>query len=136
MEMDRVLLKSKIHRATVTEANLDYEGSITIDKDLMDAAELVPYEQVHIFNMTNGQRFFTYVIEGRPGSGVICTNGAAAHLAREGDAVIIASFASYNENEVERHEPKLVYLNGKNKIKKIKPEPNKLTLAYSVKPLI
>src|SRR3972149_4308903 len=115
MEMDRVLLKSKIHRATVTEANLDYEGSITIDKDLMDAAELVPYEQVHIFNMTNG---------------------AAAHLAREGDTVIIASFASYNENEVKRHESKLVYLNGKNKIKKIKPEPNKLTLAYSVKPLI
>ena len=86
--------------------------------------------------MTNGQRFFTYVIEGKPGSGVICTNGAAAHLAREGDTVIIASFASYNENEEKRHEPKLVYVNGKNKIKKIKPEPNKLTLAYSAKPLI
>jgi aspartate 1-decarboxylase len=129
--MNRVLLKSKIHRATVTEANLDYEGSITIDKDLMNAADLIPYEQVHIFNLTNGQRFFTYVMEGEPGSGVICTNGAAAHLATEGDTIIIASFASYGETEGKRHEPRLVYVNGKNKIKKIKPEPQKLRLANS-----
>jgi aspartate 1-decarboxylase len=126
--MKRVLLKSKIHRATVTEANVNYEGSITVDRELMDAADLIPYEQVHIFNVINGQRFFTYVIEGKPGSGVICTNGAAAHLAREGDTVIIASFASYNENECKGHEPKLVYVNEKNKIKKIKPEPKKLGL--------
>src|ERR1700752_451523 len=110
--MKRVLLKSKIHRATVTEANVDYEGSITVDKDLMDASDLIPYEQVDIFNVTNGHRFFTYVIEGKPGSGVICTNGAAAHLAREGDTIIIASFAQYNEEECKRHEPKLVYVNG------------------------
>lgn len=129
--MKRVLLKSKIHRATVIEANVNYEGSITIDKDLMDAADLIPYEQVHIFNVINGRRFFTYVIEGKPGSGVICANGAAAHLAREGDTVIIASFASYNENECKRHEPKLVYVNEKNKIKKIKPEPKNLRLAKS-----
>ncbi|HEY7535354.1 MAG TPA: aspartate 1-decarboxylase [Thermodesulfobacteriota bacterium] len=129
--MNRVLLKSKIHRATVTEANLDYEGSITVDKDIMDAADLIPYEQVHIFNLTNGQRFFTYVIEGEPGSGVVCTNGAAAHLAREGDTIIIASFASYTENEGKKHEPRLVYVNGKNKIKRIKPEPKKLRLANS-----
>jgi aspartate 1-decarboxylase len=129
--MKRVLLKSKIHRATVTEANINYEGSITVDRDLMDAADLIPYEQVHIFNIINGQRFFTYVIEGKPGSGVICTNGAAAHLAREGDTIIIASFASYNENECKRHEPKLVYVSEKNKIKKIKPEPKKLRLAKS-----
>jgi aspartate 1-decarboxylase len=127
--MKRILLKSKIHRATITEANVNYEGSITIDKDLMDAADLIPYEQVHIFSVINGQRFFTYVIEGKPGSGVICANGAAAHLAREGDTVIIASFASYNESECKRHEPKLVYVNGKNKITKIKPESKKLRLA-------
>ena len=81
--MNLTLLKSKIHRATVTEANLYYEGSITIDRDLMDAADLLPYEQVHIFNLTNGERFITYVIEGDRGSGVICTNGAAAHCARK-----------------------------------------------------
>lgn len=129
--MKRVLLKSKIHRATVTEANVNYEGSITVDKELMDAADLIPYEQVHIFNVTNGQRFFTYVIVGKPGSGVVCINGAAAHLAREGDTIIIASFASYNENECKRHEPKPVYVNEENKIKRIKAEPKKLRLAKS-----
>ena len=80
--MNLTILKSKIHRANVTEANLYYEGSITIDKDLMDAACILPYEQVHIFNLTNGERFITYVIEGERNSGVICTNGAAAHCAR------------------------------------------------------
>ncbi|MBI2486957.1 MAG: aspartate 1-decarboxylase [Deltaproteobacteria bacterium] len=127
--MNRTLLKSKIHRATVTEANVDYEGSITVDKDLMGAAGLVPYEQVHIFNVKNGHRFYTYVIEGKRGSGVICTNGAAAHLAREGDTVIIASFASYDENEVNKHNPKLVYVDSNNKITKIKPESKKLRVA-------
>jgi aspartate 1-decarboxylase len=129
--MKRVLLKSKIHRATVTEANVNYEGSITVDKELMDAADFIPYEQVNIFNVTNGQRFFTYVIEGKPSSGVICTNGAAAHLARDGDTIIIASFAQYSENECKRHEPKLVYVNENNRITKIKPEPKKLRLAKS-----
>jgi aspartate 1-decarboxylase len=127
--MNRTLLKSKIHRATVTEANVDYEGSITVDKDLMEAAGLVPYEQVHIFNVTNGHRFYTYVIEGRRGSGVICTNGAAAHLGREGETVIIASFASYDENEVTKHDPKLVYVDSKNKITKVKPESKNLRIA-------
>jgi len=127
--MQRILLKSKIHRATVTEANVDYEGSITVDKNLMEAAGLVPYEQVHIFNVTNGHRFYTYAIEGRRGSGAICINGAAAHLAREGDTLIIASFASYKENEVSKHEPKLVYVDEKNRITKIKPEPKKLRVA-------
>ena len=127
--MNRTLLKSKIHRATVTDANVAYEGSITVDKNLMEAADLVPYEQVHIFNITNGHRFYTYVIEGRPGSGVICTNGAAAHLARDGDSIIIASFASYDENEVNKHNPKLVYVDGVNKIAKIKPESKKLRVA-------
>jgi aspartate 1-decarboxylase len=127
--MNRTLLKSKIHRVTVTGANVDYEGSITIDKDLMEAADLIPYEQVHIFNVTNGHRFYTYVIEGKRGSGVICVNGAAAHLAREGDTLIIASFASYDESEVNKREPKLVYVDEKNGITKIKPEKRKLRIA-------
>ncbi|HXG30094.1 MAG TPA: aspartate 1-decarboxylase [Thermodesulfobacteriota bacterium] len=127
--MQRVLLKSKIHRATVTEANVDYEGSITVDKNLMEAADLVPYEQVHIFNVTNGHRFYTYAIEGRRGSGVICINGAAAHLARKGDTLIIASFASYRENEIGKHDPKLVYVDEKNRITKIKPEQKRLRVA-------
>ena len=127
--MRRTLLKSKIHRATVTEADLEYEGSITIDRNLMDAADFFHYEQVHIFNITNGHRFVTYVIEGNRGSNEICVNGAAAHLAKEGDCLIIASFASYNENECKAHAPKLVYVDADNNITKIKPEPNKLKVA-------
>src|SRR5690606_17957158 len=91
--MQRTLLKSKIHRVTVREADLEYEGSITIDRDLMDAADMNEYEQVHIFNVTNGHRFVTYVIEGGRGSGDICVNGAAAHLAKKGDILIVASFS-------------------------------------------
>lgn len=124
--MNRALLKSKIHRVTVTEANVDYEGSITIDKELMDAANLIEYEQVHVFNITNGHRFYTYVIEGQRGSGIICTNGAAAHLAKEGDIVIVASFASFDEDECKKHKPTLVYVDGENKITTIKPEAKKL----------
>jgi len=120
--MKRTLLKSKIHQATVTDANIHYEGSITVDRRLMDAADLIPYEQVQIYNVLNGERFSTYVIEGEPGSGVICVNGAAAHLAKEGDLVIIASFASYSEEEAKGHEPKLVYVNGKNRIIGTKPK--------------
>jgi len=120
--MNRVILKSKIHRVTVTEANLDYEGSLTVDKDLMRAADLIPYEQVHIFNITNGHRFLTYVIEGAGGSGEICANGAAAHLARQGDALIIASFSSYSEEERHEHIPRLVYVDEKNTITCVKPE--------------
>ncbi len=119
--MHRILLKSKIHGATITEANLDYEGSLTIDRDLMDAADLIPYEQVHIFNITNGHRFMTYVIEGTRGSGEICANGAAAHLARDGDTLIIASFCTANEEEWKKHEPKLVYVDEENRITAVKP---------------
>jgi aspartate 1-decarboxylase len=127
--MERILLKSKIHRVTVTEADVEYEGSITIDKNLMDAADLNPYERVDIFNVTNGHRFFTYVIEGKRGSNVICVNGAAAHLARKGDSLIIASFASYGEQEWGKHQPKLVYVDVRNRIKRIKPEFRKLSVA-------
>jgi aspartate 1-decarboxylase len=129
--MERILLKSKIHRVTVTEADIEYEGSITIDKNLMDAADLNPYERVDIFNVTNGHRFFTYVIEGERGSNAICVNGAAAHLARKGDSLIIASFASYGAQEWKKHQPKLVYVDVRNRIKRIKPELQKLSVAES-----
>ena len=112
--MNLTILKSKIHRATVTEANLYYEGSITIYRALMDAANILPYEQVHIFNLTNAERFITYVIEGEKNSGVICTNGAAAHCARKGDTLIIVSFAQLEEEKAQDFKPKLVYVNSKN----------------------
>jgi len=129
--MHRTLLKSKIHRATVTEADIEYEGSVTIDRDLMDAADFLHYEQVHIFNITNGNRLTTYVIEGERGSGKICVNGAAAHLARKGDILIIASFSSYDEEECKFHAPKLVYVDSANKIKEIKPSAGQLRVAKS-----
>ena len=127
--MNRTLLKSKIHRATVTEADLEYGGSLTIDKDLMELADLLPYEQVHIFNVTNGHRFSTYVIEGKRGSRAICVNGAAAHLAREGDSLIIANFASYSESEAASHRPKLIYVDENNNVKKVKGISKKLKIA-------
>jgi len=127
--MNRTLLKSKIHRATVTEADLEYGGSLTIDKDLMELAGLLPYEQVHVFNVTNGHRFSTYVIEGKRGSHAICVNGAAAHLAREGDSLIIANFASYSESEAANHRPKLIYVDENNNVKKVKGISKKLKIA-------
>jgi len=129
--MQRTLLKSKVHRVTVTEADLEYEGSITIDRDLMDAADMNEYEQVHIFNVTNGHRFVTYVIEGGRGSGDICVNGAAAHLAKKGDILIVATFSAYNEAECMVHSPRLVYVDGGNKITKIKPAVDRLQVAGS-----
>jgi aspartate 1-decarboxylase len=106
--MRRRLLKSKIHRATVTEAELHYAGSITIDLDLMEAADIVEHEQVDVYNITGGERFTTYAIPGEPGSGIICINGAAAHLARPGDLVIVASYADYEPEELREHEPRIV----------------------------
>ena len=129
--MHRTLLKSKIHRAKVTDANVDYEGSITIDRDLMDLADLQEYEQVHIYNITNGNRLSTYVIEGERGSGDICINGAAAHLAKTGDLVIIANYADYSENEASLHRPKLIYVNNDNSVKNISDHVAKLKLAES-----
>jgi aspartate 1-decarboxylase len=110
-------MKSKIHRAKVTESNLDYEGSITIDSTLMEAADIIPYEQVQIYNVTNGERFTTYAIKGEKDSGVICINGAAAHKARKGDIVIIATYASYDEKELAVFKPKKVYADDLNRIK-------------------
>lgn len=114
--MQRILLKCKIHRATVTDANLQYEGSVTIDADLMEAAGLVEFEQVQIYNVTNGSRLTTYTMIGAPGSGTICINGAAAHLVHPGDIVIIANYANYDEGEVRQHQPRIVLVDAKNRI--------------------
>jgi aspartate 1-decarboxylase len=111
------MMKSKIHRATVTESNLDYEGSITIDSTLMEKANIIPYEQVDIYNVTNGERFSTYAIKGDPNSGVICINGAAAHKGRKGDIVIIVTYGTYGESELSAFEPRKVYVDGMNRIK-------------------
>lgn len=112
----RTMVRCKIHRARVTAGNIDYEGSITIDKDLMEAADLLPYELVHILNVNNGARFQTYVIEGEAGAGDIVLNGAAARLACKGDIVIILSYATVSEEEAHRVQPRLVYVDAKNKI--------------------
>jgi len=112
----RTMLKSKIHRATVTEANIQYEGSITIDKDLMEAADFLSYEQVHVLDIDNGSRLETYVIEGERGSGEVCINGAAARLVSAGDKVIIISYQAVSEADAANLVPKLVYVNSHNAI--------------------
>ena len=118
--MIRTLLKSKIHRATITEANLHYEGSITIDANLMDAADLLEFEKVAIWDINNGTRFETYAIKGRRGSGIICLNGAAARMVAVGDIITIATFAQYDDSESLKHKPKVVIVDDKNGIRKIK----------------
>ena len=112
----RSLFKSKIHRATVTEANLEYEGSITIDADLMRAADIVPWEEVHVWDVTNGSRLTTYAMEGARGSGVICVNGAAAHRIKPGDVIIIATFCMLSDEEIRVHRPCVVLVDSANRI--------------------
>ncbi|HEX7181055.1 MAG TPA: aspartate 1-decarboxylase [Thermoanaerobaculia bacterium] len=114
--MERTLLKSKIHRATVTDANLHYQGSVTIDPLLMEAADLLHHERVEIYNVTNGERFATYAIPGRRGAGEIVINGAAAHKATTGDVVILATYATYSDQEARAHKPSLVFVDEKNRI--------------------
>ncbi|MGW8287439.1 MAG: aspartate 1-decarboxylase [Desulfobulbales bacterium] len=116
--MQRHMLKSKIHRATITEADLDYEGSLTIDKELMDAVDLHPYERVMVYNINNGERFDTYVIEGEASSGIIGLNGAAARKGLRGDMIIIVSYAYFTEENLKDYHPKIVVLNKSNRIKK------------------
>jgi aspartate 1-decarboxylase len=113
--MRRILLKSKIHRATVTDANLDYEGSVTIDGALMEAADITPFERVEIYDVTNGARLSTYAIAGDRGSGTICVNGAAAHLVKPGDLVIIASYAEFDEAEIRDHQPRVIHVDPRNR---------------------
>lgn len=109
------VFKSKIHRATVTHADLEYEGSVTVDSDLLDAAQVLPYEAVHIWNVTRGSRLVTYALPGPRGSGAICVNGAAAHLNKPGDLVILATFAEMAPEEARQHRPTVVRVDAQNR---------------------
>jgi len=124
----RTMLKSKIHRATVTDANLNYVGSITVDADLLDAADIRPYEQVHVVNINNGARFETYAIEGPRRSGTICLNGAAARLAQPGDLVIVLSYAQFAEAETIGYAPIVVQVDEANRA--IAPLPDSVPAAW------
>jgi len=117
----RRMMKSKIHRATVTDANLNYVGSITIDRDLMERADLLEYEQVAIVDIDNGNRFETYVIEGERGSGDICLNGAAARLVHPGDKIIIISYADFDQSELENFDPTIVHVDDRNEVIELSP---------------
>jgi aspartate 1-decarboxylase len=117
--MQREMLKSKIHRVTVTQAELYYEGSITVDKDLLEAADILPYEKVQVLNFNNGTRLDTYTIEGLAGSGTICLNGPAARFGSVGDEVIIVSYVHIPDETVKKFKPKVVMVDKKNKITKI-----------------
>jgi aspartate 1-decarboxylase len=113
----RVMMKSKIHRATITQADLNYEGSLTIAAELMAAADILPYEMVHVYNISNGERFETYAIEGEAETGVICLNGAAARKGAPGDLIIITTYASYEGMELMGHKPKVVMVDSENRLK-------------------
>jgi len=117
--MKRIMFKSKIHRATVTGADLNYEGSITIDSELLKLADIYPYEKVDIYNVTNGERFSTYVIPGEPGSGEICLNGAAARKVQKGDVVIIVSYCELTEEEIKNFSPTVVLVDQENRPVKV-----------------
>ena len=113
------MFKSKLHRATVTATEIDYEGSVTIDRDLLEAADIWPFEQVHIWNVTRGSRLTTYALEGEAGSGIVCVNGAGAHLVEPGDTVIIATFSDMPEEVARRHQPRVVTLGPQNAIEQV-----------------
>jgi len=115
--MTRTMLKSKLHRVTVTESNLEYEGSITIDRELMKAADLLPHERVDIYDITNGARLATYVIPGEAGSGVIGINGAAAHLVKPGDLAIIASYVQLEDSVARRYAPRICFVDARNRLR-------------------
>jgi aspartate 1-decarboxylase len=121
--MQRTMCKGKIHRATVTQANLNYIGSITIDQDLLDASDIYPYEKVQVVNVSNGSRLETYAIAGARGSGVICLNGAAARLNSEGDIVIIISYGQYDEAEIRALVPHVIFVDEENRITEVKHVP-------------
>jgi len=120
--MKRRMFLGKIHRAVVTDADLDYEGSVTIDDRLLQAAGMLNHEEVHVWNLTRGSRFTSYAIAGERDSGVICVNGAAAHLTRPGDLIIIAAFGEMEEDEARRHEPRIVRVDERNRLIEVSPE--------------
>jgi aspartate 1-decarboxylase len=119
--MLRTVCKSKLHRATVTDANIEYPGSLTLDADLMRAADILPYEQVHVVDVDNGARLVTYCIEGAAGSGTVCMNGAAARLVSVGHRVILITYAQLSEEELERAQPKIVLLDARNRVRELTP---------------
>ena len=121
--MQRTFLKTKLHRATVTDANLNYEGSLSIDPELMHKADILPYEKVDVVNINNGARFTTYAIAGKPHSGEICLNGAAARLGQIGDRVIILTYVNLDKGELENHHPKAILLDENNSIQSIQEAP-------------
>jgi len=121
--MQRQMLKSKIHRATITDCDLHYAGSITLDPELMQAADLLANEHVHVLDIDNGERFETYVIEGTPGSAEVQINGAAARLVHTGDRVIIVSYGLYQEDEIDQHEPRVVHVDSDNQIIRVDADP-------------
>jgi aspartate 1-decarboxylase len=112
------MLKSKIHRATVTDSNLNYEGSLTVDVNLLHSADILPFEVVHVWNVTRGSRLTTYAMAGEAGSGTVCINGAAAHLVHPGDLIIVATFAEVDDEELKPHRPRIVLVDEKNRVKK------------------
>jgi aspartate 1-decarboxylase len=111
------MLKGKIHRAVVTQADLHYEGSLTVDSSLLEAADILPFEEIHVWNVTRGSRLVTYAMAGEPGSGVICVNGAGAHLVQPGDVIIVAAFVALKRKQARKHKPRIVLLDEKNRIK-------------------
>jgi aspartate 1-decarboxylase len=111
------MLKSKIHRATVTHADLDYEGSLTLDATLLEAADILPFEEVHVWNVTRGTRLRTYAMRGEAGSGVVCVNGAAAHLARPGDLIIVATYTQLEDAAARAHRPRIILVDADNRIR-------------------
>ncbi len=116
-ERTRSMLKSKIHRATVTDANVDYEGSLTIDALLLQAADILPFEEIHVWNVTRGSRLRTYALVGEVGTGVMCVNGAAAHLARPGDLIIVATFTQMPDHDAHTHRPVVIMVDEHNRVR-------------------
>jgi aspartate 1-decarboxylase len=132
--MKRYVFKSKIHRATVTGGDLNYEGSLTIDEDLLDAADIMPYEQIHVWDVTNGSRLITYALKGPRGSGIIQVNGGGAHHIKPGDIVIIATFTQLQTKKARKHEPIVVFVDGQNRIRLKDESPPSAPLAEPAKP--
>ncbi len=126
--MLRVMMKSKIHRATVTQADLNYEGSLTISAELMKAADILPYEMVHVYNVSNGERCETYALEGEADSGIICLNGAAARKGAVGDLIIITTYATYDAAELKKHHPKVVMVDRHNHLRETVPAEKPLAI--------
>jgi aspartate 1-decarboxylase len=119
--MQRIMFKSKIHRATVTATNLNYEGSLTVDADLLKAAEILPYEQIHVWDVSNGARLVTYALPGPRGSGQVCVNGAGAHLIKPGDLVIVATYTLMSGRKAKKYEPTVVFVDEANKMRDADP---------------